>query len=547
MPFRNGILLTLMTPGEATVIASLNGVEYSYPVSVAPLRHCTSEDATEYFVGDMHDHTTTEHNHERFIERTEGFSVDMLKTMIADGGLDFAVISDHSDSSNQRDFFRGFTDDLITEPKDLIVFPGSESEVNLMEVDRYGVPHKNAGEIVTLNADNMANVPTWEDFFDALAHSPFAFGILVHPQPVGNSRSGIWNFCLDRFRSEKHRRFIRLVEMGDGSDRHANLINEYVYSIALDNGFRVSPTCSSDAHGPEYGYHRFPGKTVIMASEKSKEAFYDAVLSNRVYASMSGNVKLRYSVNGCVAPATLPLAETYHFHIELSYFHHDPATRPIKLQVISNEGKSVMELENFGETVDFTVTASDAVYFYLRLWDEEGRKTWSCPVWTGREPLSAPRYSYRPLEKNGFTAIDEISGDDATILLNDDPRQFWTSQETQCSILIDMKQEYLVSGLSHFPQILTQKAIKLEGLTPPDKLCAFPSKYRISTSVDGKQFEIAAGGLFRVFGGEELIRFDPRQARYLRLEVLSSVGRASERKSFFNSKIVMAELTPYTI
>ena len=233
LPFRNGILLTLMAPGDATVIATLDGVEYSCPITVTPLRHCASEDATEYYVGDMHDHTTTEHNHERFIERTEGFSVDMLNTMIADGGLDFAVISDHSDSSNQRDFFRGFTDDLLTEPKDLIVFPGSESEVNLMEVDRYGVPHKNAGEIVTLNADNMANVPTWEDFFAALDHSPFAFGILAHPQPVGNSKSGIWNFCLDRFRSERHRQFIRLVEMGDGTDRHANLINEYVYSLSL--------------------------------------------------------------------------------------------------------------------------------------------------------------------------------------------------------------------------------------------------------------------------------------------------------------------------
>ena len=79
----------------------------------------------------------------------------------------------------------------------------------------------------------------------------------------------------------------------------------------------------------------------------------------------------------------------------------------------------------------------------------------------------------------------------------------------------------------------------------PKCFCRFPSVFRISSSTDGENFEFCEEGLFRVFGGEEIIRFAPRKARYVRLEILATVGKNSHRKAFADAGGVMAELSPF--
>lgn len=546
MLFTNGVLLTLLAPGAAEVIATYRGKDYVCPVEITPFHHAESDEEFGYFIGDFHDHTTNEHNHEKFIDREPPYQCDMIRTMAADGKMDFGVITDHSDSSNQRDFFRGFTDDRLTDPKTLIMFPGSESEVNIFETDRFGLEHKNSGEIVTVNANNMSAADDWDQYFSDLADSPFLISCLAHPQAIGHSRGGTWNFCLEKHRTPKHYEHIKLVEMGDGGDRHANLANEYVYSVALDNGFRVCTTCSSDAHGPVWGYDRFPGKTVFMAKEKSKEAFIDAIRSNRVYACMSGNVKLRYSVNGKVAPADLADTDTYEFHASISYFEDKPDTYIRRCQIISDYGKPVAEFDVADPAgFEFTVKSNTARYFFLRMWDEEGRKVWSCPVWTGRAIDPVPADDVVPFDKATFTCKDEVTGTDASILINDNPEIAWRSDAPTASILIDMQEEKELCALSHYAERLGHKSIKEEGLTPPDKFARFPSVFRISSSIDGENFELCEEGIFRVFGGEEIIRFAPRRARYVRLEILSTVGKNSHRKAFADAGVVMAEISPF--
>jgi hypothetical protein len=69
--------------------------------------------------------------------------------------------------------------------------------------------------------------------------------------------------------------------------------------------------------------------------------------------------------------------------------------------------------------------------------------------------------------------------------------------------------------------------------------------FRISTSTDGVTFEPRAEGLFRIFGGEEVIRFEEHAARYVRLEVFSTAGRASDYAQYADAKVSMAELTVY--
>lgn len=544
--FTDGVLLTLLKPGKATVTAMLDGEEYVCSVSVHAIKEASSEDPMNYYIGDFHDHATATHNPEEFQNRGAGIlPVDYIRQVRDEGLLDFGVVSDHACLLNDKEYYLGYSGAEEAEPMDLIVFPGAEAEVTAIEEDRFGVPHKNSGEIVVVNAKGYASTRSWEEFFARYADSPFAIAVLAHPQIVGISVKGIWNFCLEKNNSPRFQQMIRGVEMGDGTDRSSNLINEYVYANALDHGFRVAPTCSSDSHGPEWGYHRFPGKTIIMAPEKSKEAFMDALMHNRFYASSSGNIKLKYTVNGKTAPVTLLEATKYDFHVELSYFYEDETTVPVKCQVISNGGVAVKELAlDNDSSFDFTVESETATYFYLCLIDSEGRKTWSCPVWTGRAPASEPTEPLVPLSKDGCTAVDVKSGKDASVVINNNPYDPWFAEGATCSVLIDLQEPKKIAALGHYPRIF-DKIFKRLGIDTRDMIAQFPSRYEIHTSMDGVTFEKQAEGRFLVFGGEEIIRFPEHSARYVRLDVLSTTGLESARKIYADAKVAISELTVF--
>ncbi|MBQ2955969.1 MAG: discoidin domain-containing protein [Clostridia bacterium] len=546
-PFDCGVLLTMMKPGEAEVQAEADGELARCALRVRERKKADPDGPMNYYIGDFHDHTTSEHNHARFAARTGGFPIDCISCIRDEGRLDFSVISDHAVTTNPRDFFRGFTDEQAAQPMELIVFPGAESEVTVVETDRYGYKHKNSGEIVTVNASDFSHSETWEGFFEKMAGSPFAVCSLAHPQIIGYSVPGIWNFSLDKNNTPELKRLIRLVEMGNGSGWKSNLLNEYVYSVALDNGFHVSPACSSDSHGPEWGFDVFPGKTVIMAPEKSREAFLDALLNNRVYACESGNVKLRVEVNGHAAPCMLTPAARYDFLVKTGYFGDDPASHPVRCQVISDRGIALKEItgDDLSE-MEFSVEADGASYFYLRLTDGMGRKTWSPPVWTGRKAEKPPENALYPLEKADMTAFDLADGREAGEIICDDPERVWTAEGAEASVLIDLMRERRVAAVSHYPVPLTYAKLKKENASAPEKMAGFLSRYRISVSRDGERFTPCAEGIIRTFGGEEIVRFDPQTARYVRVEMLSTVGRESGLPEYRDAKVSVGELTVFT-
>jgi len=67
----------------------------------------------------------------------------------------------------------------------------------------------------------------------------------------------------------------------------------------------------------------------------------------------------------------------------------------------------------------------------------------------------------------------------------------------------------------------------------------------ICTSLDGMEFSKKAEGWFRTFGAEEVIRLENHRARFIRLEILSTIGRNSHRPSFADAAVAIGELTPY--
>lgn len=544
--FTNGVLLTFLQTGNATVSAKYGKKTYTCTVEVREMRHTESASGLRYFVGDMHDHTYNKHKLSEFSMRDPSLypKNHYMKKMKENGRMDFAAVSDHSSCLNARDFYRGYSDAQDYEPQ-VVFFPGSEGQVTIREKDRYGVEHMHGGEILTFNADIAFTTDSWDHFFTLLKKSPYAFCGYPHPQIIGYSVKGVWDFRHRENHSPRFTNLFRFVEMGNGTSQSSNILNEYIYSAALDEGFRVSPTCSSDAHGPgAWGYEKFPGKTIIMAPEKSREAFHDAILSNRMYASTTGNIKLFYTVNGKVAPATLDNEGEYRFHVELGYFRlGEPDTRIVSCKVITDGGTELLALNNMGDTFDFTLYAPQSHYFYLCLLDELGRKTWSCPVWTGK-PFQKKKKekALSPIAKEGMKVFDRISEREIPQLINDDPLDPWNSPYGKADLVFDLGEEKEISALSHYPFWInrledTEKG-KEYALTEK-----FPSRYRIYASNDGETFTPLADGRFRIFGWEETVRFAKTRTRYLRLEILSAVGKEWAREETADATLRIAEIT----
>lgn len=540
--FSCGVLLTLLSPGECEVVCEYGGREYTCRVSVRETRDYTGEQLN-FYTADLHCHTTMIHDRARLSERVSDYQSDYVRFIKEANDIDLSVISDHSDVIDAWEFFRSFVDVLEAAPMSAVILPGSESEVSFIERDRFGLEHKNSGEIVILGSDNFASVATYEELYSRMATSPFAIGILAHPQIVGWGPHGIWNWSLDSHRDDGLSGLVKLVEVGNGcAEVESNHINEYIYSVALDNGFCVSTACSSDKHEAPWGAEGFPGKTVVMAAEPTKEAFLDALRSGRCYASDSGNIKLSYSVNGKAAPARLELSSVYSFHVEVGYFCEDESTRPVRLSVISDYGKTVAEFYSEElSSFDFTLESDTARYFYLRLEDREHRKTLSPAVFCGREIDASPTVTPVPISKSGFRATELISGKDASAVISDSPSEPYIADGKTAEILIDMGECRRASALGHYPMRVVRGACA----DVRDAIASLVGEYAVSVSTDGKSFCEVASGLIRVYGGEVIIRFAPVEARFVRFSAKSTVGALSHSERFADARVAIGELTVF--
>ena len=552
-PFSNGVLISLLSPGTATVTALFEQNTYTCDVHVRARQTASETDALHFFRGDLHVHPAKTHDPETFAAepRIQRACIEQIKN---EALLDFSVLSDHACVMYGKGFFDTFKEKELAEPMSPVLFPGSESEVTIIEPDRFGIQHQHSGELVVLNADACSFGESWQDFMDRMAQSPLPVGIFAHPLVFG--ADGLWSYPFDEIRYPELYRLMRGIELGRGSLVGYDIIYEYAYSDALDNGFSVSPTCGSDCHGPHWGFHSMPAKTIVMATEKSREAFLDALRCNRFYACESGNVKLHYTVNGVAAPAKLTPCPSYAFHVSLSLFENTPDTMPTHCEVISDHGEVVHTCEKFGDTIDFALCSSTARYFYLRLWDEKGRKTWSAPIWTGRE-FDQPREKELPLiplDGAKFSAIDTITGKDASAALVGLPSNAFESSASTARIVIDMKEKQTICALGHWGKHTSKTILREQyGEWKPfarqmgrTLLGGYTTRYAISTSLDGKEYALRATGRTHSFADEEIVRFEPCEARFVCFEVLSTVGKDSHIPELRNVPVNVGSLAVFT-
>lgn len=536
--FNHGVLITLVKEGEGKIIAKYNGCEYSANVQARAMCCASSEDEFNFYVGDMHCHTTDIHTMDEFAKHEKDDITDLVDYVKDKDPIDVTVITDHADVTNDYDFFRGFC--LVEDCDSPVILPGAESEIMHTELDRYGIVHRHSGELVTLMSAGYINCKTYDEFEREILYSPAPIGIFAHPHVVGYSTKGIWNFDFANHNTENMLYIMRGVELGNGGDNKENMLHEYAYSQALDAGFKVSVTQSSDSHGPVWGYGCLSGKTIILAKEKSREAFHDAFRQNRFYACETGNVKLKYRVNGTAAPATLSLTDTYVFHIELDYFKDDISTHPYICQVISDYGDVVYECEVSDNVLDFTVKSDTARYFYLKFIDRDGRKTWSMPIWTSREFDKPKMFEGKAIDMSTFSA--KTAKKDASVAINNDPFDPFFSEEKLPTIIIDMNEEREISALSYYPRIVLRQNRPV-GWNTRDEAKTVVSRFKVYTSLDGESYTEIASKTCQTLGSETFVVFPKTSARFVKFEVLGNVGIDTHRANYADTETVIGNIS----
>lgn len=542
--FTDGILVTLISEGDALICAQYDDTTYYCPVTVRPARKADANEKMNHYIADLHIHTSHIHRHDPFVERDSEFPEDLIAQLNAEKLLDCAVITDHAGVMMDRDFFRGFlAEEKIPHPN-VVVFPGAEGSLTPVAPDRLGQNRKQFGEMLTINLDNYIYGTDMDTAYRAISGNYQGIGAFVHPQVIGWDACGVWNCAARENATKEMKDLIRLVEMGTGAVRESNISYEFVYSEVLDCGYKVAPECASDSHAH---YTPVPGKAVILAPGKSKELFLDAIRNCRVYATGSGLVKLNFSVNGYPMAETLPITDTYRFRVEIGLFQEDESARPIKCQVISDYGLAVRTLDCRGQDVlEFELQSDTARYFYLRLVDSNGNKTWSAPIWTGRAFDEIKENGLLALDKTDFTARDEATGEDATVLLNGICTEAYQSKSCTPTIVIDMKKVQSVCAVGHVAPIMIRRPLMDAGVDLSAKTAEFVGRFRISTSCDGKNWEVCTERIARMFGREEIFEFPDREARYVKFEVLSSLGVESDWPQLAEAKVSIAELSVFS-
>lgn len=177
--FGNGVLVSFLAPGEAIITARYLDNEYTATVTVREMMSVNETTPLNYYIGDLHDHTSQIHNREEFAKHLSENIDDYVKFIKDENLIDFGVISDHACVTNDYDFYRGFC--LADNCDHPIIFAGAESEISYTEYDRLNILHRHSGEIVTFMSAGYGSVKTWEELENEMSYSYSPVAIFAHP------------------------------------------------------------------------------------------------------------------------------------------------------------------------------------------------------------------------------------------------------------------------------------------------------------------------------------------------------------------------------
>ena len=271
------------------------------------------------------------------------------------------------------------------------------------------------GHINTFNSDGFEsrnyapykkgdNYDVLQAYFDTLNENPETISQFNHP---GDTFGDFMDFSLYDPVVDNQ---ITLIEVGNGEGAigSSGYFPSYsYYTRALDKGWHVAPTNNQDNHKGNWGDSN-TARSVVLATDLSEEAIYDAMKNYRVYATEDNDLSILYSLNGNAMGSILDDQEAVNIEVSIS----DPTDTAgsTKVEVIVNGGQTLAEqtFEGGSAEISFDNLPATYGYYYLRITQADKNIAVTAPVWVG-ESLNAG------VSKTSSSVALPIKGDEISI------------------------------------------------------------------------------------------------------------------------------------
>ena len=195
------------------------------------------------------------------------------------------------------------------------------------------------------------------------------------------------NFTDFSYWSEETDAHMFLVEVGNGEGQigAGGYYPSYEqYTMALDKGWHVAPTNNQDNHKGRWG-NANDARDVVLATNLSEEAIYDAIRNLRVYATEDKNLDISFTANGEVM-GTIFEERPETLNVVIDLYDPDDTDSVAKVELISDGGVVSYSWTNAEEIATGELTAAIAPehnYYYVRVTQADGDLAVTAPVWVG--------------------------------------------------------------------------------------------------------------------------------------------------------------------
>lgn len=175
---------------------------------------------------------------------------------------------------------------------------------------------------------------------------------------------------------------ISLIEVGNGYNKemNKNIISFDMYQQALDNGWHLAPTCNQDNHKVDFGIaNEF--RTVILATDLTKDSLYDGMRNMRVYATQDKNLKIEYNIND--SPIGSIISKNSKLIFSITAIDNDLNDKIEEIQVISNNGE-IIKTKSFNSNLaklEFSTKSIKNKFYYVKVIQDNDKISVTAPIW----------------------------------------------------------------------------------------------------------------------------------------------------------------------
>ncbi len=368
----------------------------------------TSDGRYGIYFGDPHSHSVLS-------DAKIGWPDQILTVGRDKYGLDFAVVTDHSEMGRLQTGQYGELQLLareFTEAGKFISFTGFEWTDGTQKYGHRVVLYKQ--DDAPHYGTNEPGADTIEELFD---HAREHDGLMSTHHP-GQAQWGRWNPDNHDPRVEPnfeiaswHGRFEYYSNPWQGRRQ----VPGHQYQDALRRGYRVGAMAASDTH------HLIPGQgglTAVLAESLEREPVFEAVRNRRIYATTGEKIVLEFSING--QPMGSELAATNHLQLNVRVVGTDAIDRieivkdmvntfaavRVEQNPDNSEGAFVLydagkpaggELLPWADTsrlnfeMEDEITDTEIHSYYVRVTQDNTEQAWSSPIWVTAQSTMPPQ------------------------------------------------------------------------------------------------------------------------------------------------------------